>query len=295
MLERVSWNLTRKADRFRDADVVVLSLGKSGRTWLRVMLHQALSRELGIPFDPIRLEPGTSGAPRIVYSHELATHLRQGTLGTQLVGKAILPTAIAREKRIVVLARDPRDVVVSSYHHKTERSKKTAIPMAEFVRHPRWGIEGLVRVLNRWRVRFAEHPHCHWLRYEDLKRDAGGELARLFAAIEVPVGAASIAGAVEFARFDRMKAAEAAGVHGDARLRPGDPARPESFKVRRGQVGGYRDELDPDSIAWLDAAVARLDPAYGYGPGGADGADGVGSAGSARSEAGAARGRGRSS
>lgn len=274
MLDRISWNLTRKADRFREADVIVLSLGKSGRTWLRVMLHQALSRELGIPFDPIRLEPGASGAPRIVYSHELATHLRQAPLGSQLVGKSILPSRVAREKRLIVLARDPRDVVVSSYYHKTERSKKTSIGMAEFVRHPRWGIEGLVRVLNRWRVRFADHPRCHWLRYEDLKRDAAGELARLFAAIEVPIGPEAIHGAVEFARFDRMKAAEAMGEHGDMRLRPGDPARPDSFKVRRGQVGGYRDELDPASIAWLDVAVARLDPAFGYGP--SAGADAVG-------------------
>lgn len=272
MLDRISWNLTRKADRFREADVIVLSLGKSGRTWLRVMLHQALSRELGIAFDPIRLEPGASGAPRIVYSHELATHLRQSPLGSQLVGKAILPSGVARAKRLVVLARDPRDVVVSSYYHKTERSKKTSIPMAEFVRHPRWGIDGLVRVLNRWRVRFADHPRCHWLRYEDLKLDAAGELVRLFAAIEVPVGPEVIREAVEFARFDRMQAAEATGEHGDMRLRPGDPARPGSFKVRRGQVGGYRDELDPASIAWLDAAVARLDPAYGYGPGAEGGA-----------------------
>ena len=63
-----------------------------------------------------------------------------------------------------------------------------------------------------------------------------------------------------------MKAAEAAGESGDSRLRPGDPARPNSFKVRRGRVGGYRDDLGPESIAYVDAAVARLDPFYGYGP-----------------------------
>jgi len=275
VLDRISWNLTRKAERFREADVIVLSLGKSGRTWLRVMLHQALAGEFGLRFDPIALDPGTTAAPRIAYSHELATHLRQANLANQLIGKSILPRSVSDAKRIVVLARDPRDVVISSFFHKTYRSGKADCSLEEFLRHPRWGIEGLVTVLNRWRARFADHPRCHWLAYEGLQRDAAGELSRLFAAIGVPVGLDAIAAAVESARFDRMRAAEAAGDHADMRLRPGDPARPESFKVRRGRVGGYRDDLDPASIAYADAAIARLDPFYGYGPTGAGRAHGA--------------------
>jgi hypothetical protein len=266
VLSHVPWNLTRKLARFRDADAIVLSLGKSGRTWLRVMLHRALALEYGIPFDPIRLEPGASGAPRIAYTHELATHLREATRTNQLLGKSILPRRLTDRKRMIVLARDPRDVVISSYFHKTERSRKTDCSLEEFLHHPRWGIEGLVHILNRWRVRFAAHPQCHWLSYEGLHHDPQGELLRLFASIGTPVSPAVVAAAVDEARFDRMKAAEAAGEFSDMRLRPGDPARPDSFKVRRGQVGGYRGDLGPESIAYVDAAVARLDPFYGYGP-----------------------------
>jgi hypothetical protein len=266
LLAHIPWNLTRKRDRFREADVVVLSLGKSGRTWLRVMLHQALSLELEIPFDPIRLEPGTSGAPRIAYSHELATHLRDASLAHQLVGKSILPRSISDRKRIVLLARDPRDVVISSYFHKKERSRKTDCSLEAFLRHPRWGIEGLVEILNLWRRRFATHPRCHWLSYEGLQVDPQGELLRLTGAIGAPVRPEVARAAVEAARFDKMKAAEAAGTFENMRLRPGDPSRPDSFKVRRGRVGGYREDLGPESIAYVDAAVARLDPFYGYGP-----------------------------
>jgi hypothetical protein len=266
VLSNVPWNLTRKLGRFRDADAIVLSLGKSGRTWLRVMLHHALALEYEIPFDPIRLEPGASGAPRIAYTQELATHLRQNALWNQLLGKSILPRGLTDRKRMIVLARDPRDVVISSYFHKTERSRKTDCSLEEFLHHPRWGIDGLVTVLNRWRARFAAHPRCHWLSYEGLHRDPEGELLRLFASIGTPISPAAVAAAVEAARFDRMKAAEAAGEFGDMRLRPGDPARPDSFKVRRGQVGGYRGDLGPESIAYVDAAVARLDPFYGYRP-----------------------------
>lgn len=266
MLARIPWNLTRKLRPYQEADVIVISLGKSGRTWLRVMLHRALALEYGLPFDPIRLEPGDSPAPLIAYTHELATHLRDHSLGKQLLGRAILPRSVTDSKQLVLLIRDPRDVVVSSYFHKRERSRKTDCSLEEFIHHPRWGIEGLVAILNRWRVRFAGHPRCHWVSYEALRRAPEAELARLFAALPVPVGKESIARSVEAARFDRMRAAEAAGEFSDPRLRPGDVDRPESFKVRRGKVGGYRDDFAPESIAFLDAAVARLDPFYGYGP-----------------------------
>ena len=266
MLSSVPWNLTRRLADFREADVIVLSLGKSGRTWLRVMLNHALARRYGIAFDPLDLDPGESGAPRIAWTHELATHLRDASLKNRLLGKAILPRSLTDRKRIVVLARDPRDVVVSSYFHKTERSRKTDISLEAFVRHRRWGIEGLVTILDRWRARFAGHPQCHWLSYEALRRDPQRELARLLDFMEASAAPGIVEEAVEAARFDRMQAAEAAGAFGDARLRPGDAARPDSFKVRRGRVGGYRDDLSAESIAFVDAAVARLDPFYGYGP-----------------------------
>ena len=264
MLDRIPWNLSRKASHFREADVLVLSLGKSGRTWLRVMLHRYLALHYALPFDPIQLDPGPSAAPRIAYSHELAAHLRQHGLAKQLLGTAIVPRKITDAKRIVVLARDPRDVVVSSWFHKTERSKKTELALEDYLHHPRWGIETLVAILNRWRLRFEDHPRCQWIAYERLHADPGAELARVLAAIDGPVDAEALACAIDEARFDRMQAAEAAGVHADQRLRPGDPAKLESFKVRRGKVGGYRDYLGPEAVAFADRAVAKLDPFYGY-------------------------------
>lgn len=264
MLDLVPWNLTRKADRFRDADVIVLSLGKSGRTWLRVMLHRYLALHYQLPFDPISLDPGDTRAPRIAYSHELATHLRQHGLTKQLLGTAILPYSVTDPKQIVILARDPRDVVISSYFHKTERSHKTDCSLEEYLHHPRWGIETLVRILNRWRRRFSAHPRCEWLAYERLRSDPQAEMTRLAEAIDGPVDRDALAAAIEEARFERMQAAEAAGEHADMRLRPGDPAKIDSFKARRGKVGGYRDYLGPESIAFADAAIARLDPFFGY-------------------------------
>jgi hypothetical protein len=46
---------------------------------------------------------------------------------------------------------------------------------------------------------------------------------------------------------------------------PGDRKNPDSFKVRRAKVGGYRDYFTDEELAELDAMVDRdLLPQIGY-------------------------------
>jgi alcohol sulfotransferase len=50
------------------------------------------------------------------------------------------------------------------------------------------------------------------------------------------------------------------------RLRPGDRANPQSYKVRRAKVGGWRDYFDDPEVAAIDALLAaRPQPPFGYG------------------------------
>jgi alcohol sulfotransferase len=50
------------------------------------------------------------------------------------------------------------------------------------------------------------------------------------------------------------------------RLRPGDRANPDSYKVRRAKVGGWRDYFDDRESAAIDAMLAaRPLPLFGYG------------------------------
>jgi hypothetical protein len=59
---------------------------------------------------------------------------------------------------------------------------------------------------------------------------------------------------------------EAAGAFDSKILRPGDVRDPESFKVRRGKIGGYREYLSSDDQAYAADAMAKLDPRFGYDP-----------------------------
>ena len=48
---------------------------------------------------------------------------------------------------------------------------------------------------------------------------------------------------------------------------PGKRGNPDSFKVRRAKVGGYRDYFDEEQAAAIDALMAaRQAPLFGYLP-----------------------------
>ena len=70
--------------------------------------------------------------------------------------------------------------------------------------------------------------------------------------------------ALDFSRFENMQRLEAAGAFDSKILRPGDVRDPESFKVRRGKVGGYRDYLSAEDQEYAAEALTELDVRFGY-------------------------------
>ena len=111
------------------------------------------------------------------------------------------------------------------------------------------------------------HPDLLLVRYEDLREDTPRELGRVLAFMGTPGEPEQVKEAVEFASIENMREQERRGTfsgHG-RRMRPGDPDDPNSFKVRKASVGGYRGEFDDATLAEIDARVeASLDPVYGY-------------------------------
>ena len=71
--------------------------------------------------------------------------------------------------------------------------------------------------------------------------------------------------AVEFSSFDNLRAKEQQGFFNSERLQPADADDPESFKVRRGKVGGYKDYFESRQLEEIDNLIrTRLSPSYDY-------------------------------
>ena len=263
----VRWNLTWRRRLYQRADVLVLSVGKSGRTWLRTLLNKCLSLHYDVPFSLSDLNQSNHRIPSLLYDHELWLHSTIASWWQRILGGYVVPGRMLAGKKVLLLCRDPRDVVVSLYFQMTKRSsKKIECNLSDFIRHDKFGIRPIIEVLNIWCRRLRDHKSCLWLRYEDMKADPSNELLRILSFLGVEdVRPDSVQQAVAFADFKNMKRMEAKGEFGTPALRPADPSDPDSFKVRRGIVGGYVDYLSDSDVSYVNRSMASLAAFYGYG------------------------------
>ncbi|HEX8738718.1 MAG TPA: sulfotransferase domain-containing protein [Casimicrobiaceae bacterium] len=234
--------------------VYALSYPKAGRTWLRALIGKLLADRLEAPEGRIldtEWLAGAAGAPPIHFDHD-------GSAMMHGVRWQDLPRDKRRYAgaRVVLIGRDVRDNLVSAYFQATRRIHVWTDAMSPFLRDERYGVDKLLAFYRIWSEHRSVPAAFMFVRYEDLHADAAGTLARVLAFIGIEASDRAIASAVEYCRFDNLRRVEAAGRFSDAALVPGNAGDPESFKVRRGKIGGYRDYLSPGDIAFIDAAIA---------------------------------------
>ena len=246
------------------ADAVVISFPKAGRTWLRALLGAAFRRHYEIPGD----EPGLLDLkalardpriPRVRFKHDDAPQLKRPE-------ELVANKSEYRDIRVIFLARDLRDLGVSAYFQMTRREGRFSGDLDAFLRGPRGGVDTMIRFFNIWSENREKPKEILLLRYEDLHRNPSGELLRALAFLGIPeVADRTLEAAVEAASFDRMRELEVLGGVESHRLQPANAADPESFKTRRGVVGGFRDYLSVEQADWLEARMRdELDDWFGY-------------------------------
>ncbi len=260
--------------KLRNADFVIASFGKSGRTWLRILLSRFFQQRLGLPEQSLigfnnfhRRDPA---APRLFFTHDnyLKDYSGNGDNKADFYGK-----------KVVLLVRNPYDTAVSQYFqwkHRMRPIKKVLngypahgddVGLFDFVMEEFGGLNTVVDFLNLWRQEADAVGDLLIVRYEDLQADTAGELSQVLNFLGQAPNSAEIAEAVRFASIENMRRMETKNVFwlSGRRMAPGDKREPDSFKVRRAKVGGYRDYFSDEQLAEMEALVeSRLRPGFGY-------------------------------
>ncbi|HEV2046467.1 MAG TPA: sulfotransferase domain-containing protein [Chthoniobacterales bacterium] len=264
------WNFSSRARELSGGDVIVISVPKSGRTWVRTFLCAYFCKRAGRPFTlrPDRYhEPAI---PRLIFSHDFAEQRMKGRLWDRIRGKYLVPARELARARIILLVRDPRDAFVSLYMQMVHRAPETPQRVKEknvgdLLRDRRYGIVSIIKTMNNWFTEFGQRQNFTLLHYESLRATPEQNFRALLATLgEDSPDAEAFKYALEFSDFANMQRLEAAGVFDSKILRSRDVRNPESFKVRRGKVGGYRDYLSPEDQAFAADALKHLDARFGY-------------------------------
>ncbi|MEJ2160916.1 MAG: sulfotransferase domain-containing protein [Chromatiales bacterium] len=265
------------------ADLLIIGHPKSGNTWLKAMLSRLYQVRYGLPeklmnksdeYSRRHPEIPRMAATNGCYSYESA------------VGKALAadaPDNPLKHKPVMLLARNPLDIAVSWYMQFTKRQSarkqelinhnldnpidRHSVEMWEFVRHSEIGLPFLIDYLNGWARDIEALPRAAIVRYEDLRHDTANTLARILELMGESFSHEEIAAAVEWGSFDNLRKLEAEGFFSQGGMTLRNPKDPESFKVRRAKVGGYRDYFSPQQVEELETLVNdNLSPVFGYTP-----------------------------
>ena len=260
--------------KYNQCQYIFASYGKSGRTWVRVMISRYYQLVYQLPdnilmgFDNFtRLN---KDVPKIFFTHD--NYLR-GFTGNVNSKKDFY------RKKTVLLVRHPIDVAVSQffqwkYRMRPEKKAMNKYPLHEadisvydFVKDENQGLSHIIEFLNNWASELPKIQYLLVVRYEDLRSDPEQEMAKIVTFLGLDADADYLRDTAEFASVENLRKKEQDNYfwRSGSRVQAKDVNDPNTFKVRKAKVGGYRDYFDDDQVAELDAMVdSFLLPAFGY-------------------------------
>jgi hypothetical protein len=234
-----------------DAHTVGLSFPKAGRSWVCYFLAAYVAERTGGSLDLDLLAEGRE-LPPLHFVHEHIDVFGDAPAPVRLLNEEVL-----MRRRIVVLVRDPRDSLVSYWHHKRARDGRPVPTRLElFADCPVYGIERISQSTALLLDLYDRHPGDKLLiTYESLISEPARRLPEIlrFSLDGRPPDEQACRNALEASRFENMREWERGLSPEDARTRYDgrfgrrhDGALEDAhFKVRRGKVGSFRTEMSP--------------------------------------------------
>jgi Sulfotransferase domain len=244
-------------------DLFLVSYPRSGNTWTRFLLGNLLYHG-----DPVTFSNIESRIPEIYFNPDrfLRKLPRPRMLKSHECFQAHYP-------RVIYIVRDPRDVAVSFYHHNVKaRNIPDDYPIARFV--PRFIRGEFDRKFGSWRDNVlswtalrGDDPDFLMLRYEDMKGDTAAVLRRVVAFLEhcafrkIDSSPQALQRAIELSSPEQMRALEKQEGRSWVLTRE---TRSDKPFVRSATSGGWKSQLDPESVAAIESEWGRLMQSLGY-------------------------------
>ena len=232
--------------------VCIISYPKSGVTWLKYMLIQIISnnRLESVDLHDIadnKLDWSDDNSSMIFESGYRPNPHRLFLDGTRIK---------YRDTKIILLIRDPRDIIVSMYHQVTKRSKN---PMkfrsiSHFIRHPIFGMKRVIRFHDIWRKNSAIVKDMMVVTYDDLLENGPSTLSSIMNFSQITNTDESVIRKVyENSRADKMRRKEKANkIKGMKGFGNGQ----NSLKVRKAKSGSFKEELSSSDINYCNNLLA---------------------------------------
>jgi hypothetical protein len=257
------------ARKIAGAESWVVGYPKCGNTWFNLMLRKALTIAYGLDDAAIplilsdwRFRRPFTGVPAIGVTHHMPL------FNVESYRDMTINLGMFRRRNVVLLIREPKDMLVSLYMHNVYRETTPLYvgDLESMACSDVYGIEKFLKYYAAWHEQRATPRALMLVRYEDLLSDTERVLGEALEFLGIPrVDGALVREVVAYGSFENMRKIEMTQELKLRSLAPAARPREEAFQVRKGIVGDYANHLTTDMICRLDRRIeAGLHAFYGY-------------------------------
>ncbi|MFB3785097.1 MAG: sulfotransferase domain-containing protein [bacterium] len=240
MLIRRIKNYLTDMTHLRKDDVILAAYPKTGSTWVRFILCNLISLNEWdgkiVDFETLNDTLYSFGQGR------LPQEWPYRTLPRVVVTHRLYRWPLFRDRKAVLVIRDPRDAMISRFHYESQKRpdhhpfKGTFL---EFLRHPRLGLPGYFHHYRTWK----DHVQTV-VKYENLKNRPEEELQKILDILGIHPDPLALRESIQRSSIEKVRAIEDQVGH-----KRREASHVEGFKfTRNGRAGQWRDVFTAEEI-----------------------------------------------
>ncbi|MEM7660244.1 MAG: sulfotransferase domain-containing protein [Bacteroidota bacterium] len=237
----LSWELDPRYQGQEIPKQLFVSFPKAGRTWLRVLLDQ-------LEID-------------LTYSHDGSAHNDLVPFYEWNQDKSCYANT-----QVILMVREPKDVMVSSFFQTTRRTKVFQGNLSAFLRDPFFGIEKYLTFLKGWEANLEVPQSLFWFSYEEMHNCPFETVRKLLDFMGKGwIPDQKIQEAIQFCEFSNMQKLEREGqfvAKYGKKLLPKQLDDPQTYKTREGKIGGYRAYMAEADIAFCEMEIRKANSLF---------------------------------
>jgi len=249
-ISQADMDLIEKEFVAKDGDVFVVTYPRSGTTWTEQMVHLLVNN-------------GEQGEQRITDAvpwvetlphrpngmHEFLKTLPQRRLFTSHLPYQLMPSHNNTTAKIVYVARNPKDVAVSTYFHNQSKVgyEGTWDEHFQLFLTKDVGFGPYFDHILPWWEASQQGKNILFLKYEDMKNDHAGNVAKIASFLDLQADSHLIDQVVALSSFKSMSSGESTNFNWIPQ-REGVPTH-----FRKGDIGDWRNQFTEEQSQQLDA------------------------------------------
>ena len=248
-ISQADMDLIEKEFVVKDGDVFVVTYPRSGTTWTEQMVHLLVNKGEQGEQRLTDAVPWLETLPHRPNSMiEFLEAMPQRRLFTSHLPYPLMPHIDNTTAKIVYVARNPKDVAISTYFHNQSKAGYEG-PWDEYFQFFLYSDVGFGpyfdHVLPWWQAS-QKDKNILFLMYENMKHDHAGNVAKLASFLDIQTDSQLIETVVRLSSFQSMTSNETTNFD----WIPQKADKPKHF--RKGDIGDWRNHFSPEQSQQMD-------------------------------------------